>query len=319
LVVRIGLIGYKNHAARLRSIIDKKKDSKIIKIYHPNKNTNDEKFTNDITELFDSDAIIIASPNNTHVNYIKKLVNNFNGYIFCEKPPAMNKIELKYLKNISINKKNKIFFNFNFRFSKMNKIIQQNLNTKTLGKIIKIDINASQGLAFKKEYLKSWRANGKTNLHNIIETVAIHYLDLLNLHYNVDKVEYHPLKISKNGSSYDTSHLIITIKNDIIATIFNSYATPLLNEIKVIGTNGYLSTSKNYFEIYSPRNTFDSKKFFISPPLKKRLRFNFKENYDESLKKSIEFFVSNVKKNNKIDLKYYKASIKTNEQILNLN
>ena len=128
-------------------------------IFHPKKKFNDKRCTNYFTDLLSCDAIIISSPNDTHYQYIKKL-ETFSGYIFCEKPPVSNINELNKLKKLKINKKRKIFFNFNYRFSELDKLLQKYSNSKQLGQIVKIEIIASQGLAFKKEYIGSWRSNG---------------------------------------------------------------------------------------------------------------------------------------------------------------
>ena len=98
--MKLGIIGYRNHALRLRSIIEKKPNCRIDFIYHPTKKINNSKFTNDFSKLLSCDAIIIASPNSTHYAYIKKLVKNYTGYIFCEKPPVTSKSELRNLRNL---------------------------------------------------------------------------------------------------------------------------------------------------------------------------------------------------------------------------
>ena len=85
--VKLGIIGYKNHAERLRNILDKKRNCCLKFIYHPTKKIKDVRGTNKISDLLSCDGILIASPNNTHFSYLKKL-EKFNGYIFCEKPPA---------------------------------------------------------------------------------------------------------------------------------------------------------------------------------------------------------------------------------------
>jgi predicted dehydrogenase len=172
LVVKIGIIGLRNHAERLKAILDERNDCQVCFLYHPTKKINDARSTNDISDIYKMNAIFIASPNNTHVKYIDLCMKNSNGYIFCEKPPATSNAELKVLRNITNNKK-KIFFNFNFRFSKLNEIIKELIITDKIGKIINIGIIASQGLAFKDGYIGSWRADGKKNLHNIIETISI--------------------------------------------------------------------------------------------------------------------------------------------------
>ena len=150
-LIKLGVIGYRNQAAKLISIVENQSMAEIKFIYHPTKSNNDPRFTNDFSDLFDCDAIIIASPNHTHFEYIEKFVKNFNGYIFCEKPPVTNLPDLEKLKNLEQKNKNKLFFNFMLRFGKINGILEHYLNSKEIGKIISIDVIASKGLAFKKE------------------------------------------------------------------------------------------------------------------------------------------------------------------------
>ncbi len=57
-------------------------------------------------------VFLFLSPDNTHFEYISKLLDNYDGYIFCEKPVVTKNTELNQLNNIDINKKKKIFFNF---------------------------------------------------------------------------------------------------------------------------------------------------------------------------------------------------------------
>ena len=180
MVVKLGIIGYKNHAERLLNILDKKRDCCLKFIYHPTKKIKDVRGTNKISDLLSCDAILISSPNQTHFNYLKKL-EKFNGYIFCEKPPVVLRSELNSLRKFKIGKKRKICFNFNFRFIKINSLIEEIVKDKHLGKIINVNIIWTHGLAFKKEYVKSWRSKG--NLHSVLDTVTVHFIDMLNLHF----------------------------------------------------------------------------------------------------------------------------------------
>ena len=317
--MKIGIIGYRNHTDRLVSILKQRKDCKINYFYHPGKKIKLSKFTNDFSKLLTSDAIIIASPNATHYSYIKKLVKNFNGYIFCEKPPAINIQELNKLKNLNIKNKSKIFFNFNYRYSDFNKIFNKSLKSKKIGTLLHVNIISSHGLAFKKGYSTTWRADGKNNLNNILETVSIHFVDLIisnfgkiNKSYNISKT------ISKNGSSFDTTCLIFNHQNGILTSILNSYATPLIEEIMIIGTNGYLVIRNNQLIIYSPRDTYDKMNFFTSPPIHKKVSFNIKNDYEKSLKNSMNYFLLHVKNKKKLPLRDFKLSLDTNEIILKL-
>ena len=320
MVIKIGIIGYKNHAARLLSILEKKPGVIINFIYHPTKSLTDSRFTNNFSDLFNCDAIMIASPNHTHFEYIRKLLNNdFVGYIFCEKPPVTSLDDFNKLEKIPLEHKNKIFFNFNLRFSKLSEEIKKQINSQHIGKIIYINIISSKGLAFKKEYLGSWRADGEKNIHNILDTVSIHYIDMLNLHFgNIKKSTYIPSLISKNGTSYDTNQLLLQYDNSVIASIFNSYATPHINEILIIGTNGFLTIRNDKLQIYSPRDTFDSKGFFTNPPLFQNTDFVIEDDIENSLSNSIDFFLSCVKGRKTIDAVHFNTSLATTSLILQL-
>jgi len=97
LALKIGLIGYRNQAERLIDIIKSRADSKLECIYHPTKKFDDSLFTNRFDDLLVCDAIIISSPNDTHYKYLTKL-QNFDGYIFCEKPPVTSINDLEKLR-----------------------------------------------------------------------------------------------------------------------------------------------------------------------------------------------------------------------------
>ena len=316
--MKLGIIGNRNHALRLRNIIEKKRNCRIDFIFHPTKKIDDNRSTNNFSDLLGCDAIFISSPNKTHFNYIRRL-QKFNGYIFCEKPPVISKNQLNYLEKLPLERKRKLFFNFNYRFSKISKNLESQLNSTKIGKIIQINIIATQGLAFKKIYLDSWRADGRKNLHNLLDTVAIHFLDIVSLHLgDHDNIIYLADNFSRNGSSYDTSHLFIKFKKGPFVSIFNSYASSYIYEIMVIGTNGYFTCRDDELIIRSPRNTFDSKRLFIPPPIKNKKKFNMQDDYNDSLRKSVDYFLHCVMKKNKIPINFFQTSILTNRIIINL-
>ena len=198
----------------------------------------------------------------------------------------------------------------------MNFIIKKEIISERLGQIIHIDITMSKGLAFKKEYLNSWRADGKNNLHNILDANTIHYIDLISLHFGkVKKIHYIPSLISKNGTSYDTSYVIIKYENDITLSVFNSYATPVINEISIIGTNSHLTMRNNKLEIYSPRDTFDTNGLFVSPPKIVSRDFSLPEDVEKSLEKSLDYFINIIKIKNEIPIKYFETQSFLNQHL----
>lgn len=317
---KLGIIGYRNHAARLISICEKSNNCEVELIYHPTKSNEDRRFTNDFSDLFNCDAVIIASPNHTHFHYIKKLLENFDGYIFCEKPPVISLAELTTLENLPTNIKEKIFFNFNYRFSKLGDTIRSFLTSPQIGRIISVDFVLAHGLAFKKEYVKSWRSDGTKNLHNILDTLSIHYLDLANFYFGKpNRINYFPRVMSQNGSSFDTSNLLIEYTDGKTVCLLNSYASPLLNEVRLLGTNGIVYIRNNRLRVCSPRDIFDKKGFFASPPIIHDAPFHMEREYENSLINSFSYFSSHIIQKKPISLDYFQTSLETNRQILELH
>ena len=316
MVVNLGIIGYKNHAERLLNILDKKRDCYLKFIYHPTKKIKDVRGTNKISELLSCDGILISSPNNTHFSYLKEL-EKFSGYIFCEKPPVVLRSELNKLKKFKTKRKRKIYFNFNFRFKKINSLFEEVINDKRLGKIININIILAHGLSFKKEYVKSWRSKG--NRHSVLDTVTVHFIDMLNLHFGKPKkIHYYPKSINKTGTAYDTVNVNMTYGNGIDVQILNSYASPLVNEISILTDNSWIIFRKNEFIIYHPRDTFDKKGFFKDPPIYKKFKINKDEDYLKSLSCSLDDFIFHTKNNMPFDLKLFNTSLEVSKIIIDL-
>lgn len=317
MTVNVGFIGYRNHAARLMQIIEQRNDCNIKYIFHPTK-LIDDKSTNELSDLYSCDAIIIASPNKTHFNYIIQILENSNCKIFCEKPPVTNESELKFIESLPVSKKKQLYFNFNFRFSEINELLNSQLKNNTIGKIIHLNILATHGFAYKQEYRESWRSDGINNIHSILETLTIHYLDLLNLNsIKTTRWIYLPSNVSHIGTSYDTLCLNMESEDNMTISILNSYAAPFINQITIIGTNGYCVIKDKQIEIKSPRETFGPNGVFITPPsIFVDDNFSINDDYKESLVKSIDYFITTVKNNGDFNLKYFQTSILTNRLVL---
>jgi len=319
LETNVGVIGYKNHAYKLISILDNFSNCNVKFIYHPTKNLTDKRFTDDFSKLLICDAIFIASPNQTHFEYLKKLISTYTGHIFCEKPPVTSIKDINFLQNISKENKSKIYFNFNYRFSNLANILKTNMNSEQLGKIIQINIISTHGLAFKNEYEKSWRADGKINKHTILETVSIHYVDLFtSLFGEIKTTKYFPSLVSEHGTSFDTSNLMIKYSNGINLSILNSYASPYLEDFLILGSNGYIRIINDELIIYSPRDTYDKNKFFTTPPIYEKQSFSTTLDYENSLSESIKLFISKIKNHENFDIKDYDLSLQSNKIILEL-
>lgn len=314
MAVNIGIIGYRNHAKTLIHLLEKNQSCNLTTIYHPSKKIDDSRITNNFDDLLKCDAIFIASPNHTHYPYIQKL-EEFHGYIFCEKPPVTNVDELNMIENFSTIRKHKIFFNFNYRFSELGSIFKKYLESDVLGKILHISIISSHGFAFKQNYLDSWRSK---NTHSLLYTLSIHYLDLLNYVLKDFKMYYFPKNFSERGNSFDTNFILASNSNGITTSILTSYSTCYLDEVLILGTNGFLTIRDNTLSIFSPRDSFDSNGLFTTPPIHYKNKFDLYSDYQKSLEESVNYFIGIVNKKEKIDLTFFKTSVHTCKMLFRL-
>ena len=74
-------------------------------------------------------------------------------------------------------------------------------------------------------------------------------------------------------------------KYEVRKTIFisNSYASPYLNEITIVGTNGLTSIRDDQITTRSPRDTFNEKGSFVQPPIISEQEYNLEDEYIASL------------------------------------
>tara|TARA_A100001015_G_scaffold141274_1_gene156792 strand:+ start:548 stop:1477 length:930 start_codon:yes stop_codon:yes gene_type:complete len=304
---QIGIIGKGSQFKRVSKILKKLNLSYFL--YKPNNKKYYDK--NQFIELKKCKFIFILSPNNSHYYYIKTL--HKNRYIFCEKPPISTKTDFVKIKKIN---HKKIFFNFNLRFSKLAEVLTQRDKYK-LGELLYGNIISGHGLAFKKEYSKSWRSDKKFCRKGVFEISSVHWIDLLNYFFGLKKLE--KLRLSnflKKGNSFDNSYCKITLGNNSEVDIFSSYSSPLIKKIMLVFTNGVIEQNEAGIEVRGPSKNFNKKGFFIKPKIIRKIRVNEVKDFEGSIEKSVKFFlkIANLKKN--FSKREFTCSLKSNELIL---
>lgn len=305
-LLRVGIIGNGFHSKRIQNILRKKKISFFL--YKPNrpKYYDFEEFE----KLKKCNVIFIISPNKTHLDYIKKLYNK--RYIFCEKPPVSSKKEIEQLKKI---KSNKIYFNFNFRFFKISEILKKR-NIYKLGELLNSNLVHSHGLALKKEYKKSWRSNIKKSPKGVYEIVSIHWIDLINFHFGIKKINKpHLNNFSGIGNSFDTSSVQLELMNKSVVNIFSTYNSAYSKRLFFLFQNGIVEQTDNLIEIKGPAINLDKDGFFIKPKMIKRFNISEKKEYSYSLEKSVDFFMKIVKSKKSFSKKEFHLAISSNKLI----
>ena len=301
------VIGNGVHSKRIQKILNIYKVNYFI--YKPESKKNYKKKS--LKQLKKYNVFFIISPNHTHYHYIKSLYKE--GYIFCEKPPTNNNSELNRLKRID---SKKIYYNFNFRFSKISQILK-NKNKYNLGKLIYANIISGKGLAFKSEYKKNPRSNIKACPKGVFEMVTIHWLDLLNHLFNVTKI-YKPqlTNLSRVGTSYDNSNIRVEIDKKIIAEIFCTYTSPLINKKIFMFENGIVEQDENVITIKGPAINYDVNKFFKPPKIIEKINISEKKDYQGSLAKSVKFFLETANKKKIFSKKENARSLVINKMII---
>lgn len=298
--MRVALIGNGTQSRRIQKILDKKKI--VYEIYTSSDNiikkNNKKKFKN-------FSSIFIMTPVNNHIEYLKFFNQKF---VFCEKPPVNNLNSLKLLKKINFKK---VYFNFNFRFSKLSQILDKRKKFN-LGKILNIKIILSHGLAKKKEYLKNWRSIKKKCPTGVFEIVLIHYIDLINKYFGIKNFKNINLSNSSNrGTSFDTAECNLDLRDaNCKANLFATYNGPLIKKILFLFDNGVIEQNEDEIKINGPAKNFDTKGFFIKPKCIKYYKISEKKDYEQSLEKSVTYFLENVKKSRTFTKKNFLGILK---------
>ena len=306
--MKITIIGRGRQSKRIQKILKKKQKSYDIYIPH-DKNLKDQL---NLNQLNNSKIIFICSPNNTHYEYIKKF-NKKKVYIFCEKPPVTKLEHLEYLRRGNFKK---VYFNFNMRFTELGKIFS-NLKKYNLGGLLSGYFTSTKGLAFKKEYIQNWRSNKSKCKKGVYELVSIHIIDLINYYFDVKKIiKPKLLNNSKVGTSYDNSSVDVILKNQSKISIFSSYTAPYSKDCFLIFENGLINVHNNSIEIRGPRNNFDKNKNFVYPKLIKKIRITPLSDYNNSLEKSVNYFLKHVSQIKNFQKKEMITSLKSNSLIL---
>ncbi len=306
--MKIGFIGFGNHAERLYNCINNCLDEFELFSFHPQKKSKN--VTNNFDQILSCNIVFITSPNYTHFDYIYRLIYGSKCIIFCEKPPCVTIKEMKKLQNLEKVHKSRIFFNFNYRHSYLSKIIQKYLKNNALGKINFVSAIMSHGLAFKIGYEKSWRGQYTAKKSVVLDTSLIHLIDLVNyiLNGNLTIKSCIPNSFSHGIDSFGVN-LINKYGGNI--NLHATYAAPYYNSFTILGTNGVLEMKDRVISVFSPRDTFNKEGFFISPPKVMKKNYSFNDDYNNSLQSSVDYFFSVVKNKSEFDNFYYDVSIKT--------
>lgn len=290
-MLKIGFVGFGSHAGRLGKCLSKSLVSHEIVSYHPTK--QDAQITNNFDDICGCDVVFVTSPNDTHFEYIKQLLKKTKTKIFCEKPPCVSTFELDELLRLNPESKGRIFFNFNYRYSDLCRLIKSSIANKSIGSIINITGVLSHGLAFKEGYPSSWRGEYPINKSVVLETSLIHLVDLCNYVLGGSlEIRFSSGKSFKHG--LDSFSIGLQAQNKINISLTGSYAAPYCFSLQVLGTNGLIEANHTSLILKKPRDTFNEEGFFITPPECINEVYSFELDYQNSLQSAVNYFISHA-------------------------
>lgn len=290
--LNICIIGDGIHSKRIQKILIAKKIK--FTIFKPKNKLNYIK--ENLNKLAKFNTFFITSPDNTHFHYINKLYKF--GYIFCEKPPCTKITQLNLLKKI---KSRKIYYNFNYRFSKLYEILKNN-KKYNLGRLLYGTIINGHALGLKKSYQTNWRSKKKISKKGIFEVVSIHFLDLINNIFEIKKIEH--LNLNNNsvyGNSYDNVNIVLSTKDNAVISIFNSWTSELIQKVIFIFKNGSIEKNDKSIIVRGPALNLDKSNFTIPPGVKAIFHLNSMNSNNNALLKSVEYYLEIASKK-----KYFK-------------
>lgn len=171
--MNVALIGYGYWGKILEKYIVATKYFKLLKIYN-RKFNNGDLFTDNINDIIcnkDIEIIFLATPIETHFNYIV-LCLSYKKVVFCEKPLIAIGEDIKYIKNLLKLKQGYIYTDYTYLVSKSIQYIKNKLFF--LGSNIYID-------ATFKQYGKFYKSN-------VFEVLGAHYLSIFIYWFDIKDV-----------------------------------------------------------------------------------------------------------------------------------
>ena len=272
--------------------------------------------TSDPEALHGADAVLITSPNRTHVGYIRSLLDKVP-YIYCEKPPAASGDELDYLDSLQESDKRRVYFNFNYRCTELALAARDYLASGVLGNPVHFSFVSTHGLAYRDSFSNDWRSKAEDQLSGIFGNVSIHYIDLcIWLLGEFSDVRVQKTAWSENSQSADSVHTLMSFPNGCSASIFASYAAPFMNQAQLIFNDGFMQLDDGRLALYSPRDSFDEGGRFVEPPSKELVSCSTsREYYDASLRRSLRTFIGVAAEEGSFSVEDFDRSLKSNAVI----
>lgn len=310
--ISLGAIGWKNHAEKVIETVNGFwPRAHVVKVYHPRyvPDTPYGSGTSDINDLFNLDGVMILSPNDTHLSYIEMLLSKgFKGYIFCEKPPVTNLDEFHRLHQLD---PKRVMYDFSLRHSYLKHQLDSLL--PLIGTVIKADAWVTHGFAYKPGYASSWRADSSRHHYGLLESVSIHWIDmLLQLLGSAVGVKHQQRNIAKSAAVPDTSVMEMRHVSGALSTIVASYAAPAFTKLSILGNDGAIELEGRTLSLYHPRDSFDDAGRYVMP---QKVVYDVWDPFEDGLRNALVEFIGLIEGGTEVPPAWFKQSLDTMDVI----
>lgn len=284
--LRVAIVGLRGHAGRHIRLVQQQPEVRLQCVFYHRpapKELAHLPITNDIGECLAADVVIISTPTALHASQLQ-LLEAHRGYTLVEKPAADRPEDIRALLQLPDERKSRIQVNFNFLFHELATRLTELRSSPLLGDLFAADFHASHGGSFRSDWKDSWRLSGAANL-GPLETVGIHFVQFALTQYGrCTKSIVRTESLSKAESRVDTGVVDMATESGVWVRVRTSYAAPQAIKMELWGTNGYAVYDGETLAVYSPRETYDDRGRFASPPA----AISWGINYESCWRKSLE-------------------------------
>jgi len=246
--IPVSLIGVGGYGAKLTDIIKRTQYLEIVSCYHPDRDRSCEVASKigckpalsekEAVCNNDVEAVIIASPDYSHLRYILLAIEN-NCHIFVEKPMVSTWEEALIVKKKLASHNGVFFVGHNMRREAGFRLIKKEYDAGLLGQLVTFHINLSHGGAFNwsKNY---WRANPALCREGPLRVNGVHASDVLEFIFGpIDSVH---AKLASNYSHHSTpdSGFAMLQIGKAIGSVSTNWNVPSINSFQFQFTNAII-------------------------------------------------------------------------------
>ena len=319
----VGIIGYGKIGKIRHKILSKIKYVNIISICEENldkKNYDNIFFTNKASEVINNkliDTIFISVPNYLNKKFtIDSLKKNKN--VFCEKPPALNSLEMKEIIKVEKKSQGKLMYGFNHRAHKSVDYMKTLIDSKKFGKILWM--RGRYGKSVNNDFIKSWRSKKKYAGGGILMDQGIHMLDLfLYLSGSFDIVKSSISNQYWKSEVEDNAFVILENSKTKVSASLHSTMTQWrhLFSLEIFLQNGYLVLNglKTSSNSYGKETLTIVKNRSVAPSATWNKEIEKKYQTDNSFYEEIKYFLRAIKNDSPIESSNSKDALKIMELI----